>query len=57
MLAPHPLELAVLGLFLLVVVGVLVGVVALVRRRSDLERRVTALEERLPADPRGGERP
>ena len=57
MFAPHPLELVFLGLPVLVVVGVVVAVVVLLRRRSDLERRVSALEARLPAAPTDGEHP
>src|SRR5690349_15883503 len=48
-LAPHPLELVVLGGLLLLVVAAVMGVVVLLRRSAELRRRVAALEAHRPA--------
>ena len=48
-LLPHPAELAVGGLGLLLTVALVVGVVLLLRRGADVQRRLTALEHHRPA--------
>jgi hypothetical protein len=48
-LAPHPLELVVLAVSLLLVLGAIAAVVALALRGADLRRRVVALESHRPA--------
>ena len=48
-LAPHPLELLVLGLPLALLLGAVLVVVLLLRRSADVQRRVSALEQHRPA--------
>ncbi len=48
-MAPHPLELLVLGVSVLLVVVAVIGVVVLLRRSAGLRRRVAALEAHRPA--------
>jgi Protein of unknown function (DUF4446) len=48
-LLPHPAELAVVGLGLLLAVALVVGVVLLLRGGADVQRRLTALEQHRPA--------
>jgi hypothetical protein len=48
-LAPHPLELLVLAIPVVLAVLLVVGLVVLLRRSADTRRRLTALEQHRPA--------